>query len=174
LKTLEDGDLKDLVLEAPETELDLQKPLKLLSNCRAWGDNRGFAFALYFLPLSELRNPTAKTPGSGELLIIRWTITKKPNSEVGLDVGENRMGQSWQSVTHFSTLRNGGIPEDGVDFFKRFLDNLQEKWLKMCQDADHVLADRVCDFKHFLSDFFPPPRSFTCFSSQTFPLEYVM
>jgi hypothetical protein len=54
------------------------------------------------------------------------------------------------SMDHFSMLSNGWIPEDGLDFFAQFLDNLRERWLKVCNLAEQHLTDCVSPFTFLL------------------------
>jgi hypothetical protein len=103
-----------------------------------------FTLALDFPSLSRLLRGTTITTADtshGDLLMIRWTVARKANSGPG--VNSNSTGQSWQSVTHFSTLPNGWIPDGGVDFVKQFLDQLRVKWLRLCEDGENLLSDSV-------------------------------
>ncbi|KAH6838535.1 ankyrin repeat-containing domain protein [Chaetomium sp. MPI-CAGE-AT-0009] len=68
-----------------------------------------------------------------EMMMIEWIVIKQP------DTG-SLTGESWKSVSHFSTLPNGWIPDDGVDFFKQFLGELQAVWLRTCGEGEKVLA----------------------------------
>ena len=69
-------------------------------------------------------------------IMIKWIVIKQPDKD-------SRTGESWKSVSHFSTLPNGWIPDHGVDFFKQFLDELQEMWLRNCAEAEKILAASV-------------------------------
>ena len=109
-------------------------PMRPVFNRPATGGSNDFTFALYFPSLRELLGETS----DGSLLMIRWTVTKKANP--GPATGSSRTGKTWQSLTHFSTLSNGWIPDDGVDFFKQFLDHLRAKWLQICQEAEELLS----------------------------------
>jgi len=113
--------------------------------CVATGSSINFTVALYFPSLSQLlTRPTTVGTGDGNILMIRWTVIKIANS--GPDTGSNRTGKSWQSATYFSTLPNGCIPDDGVDFFKQFLDHLRTRWLQICQQGEELLSDSVCTY----------------------------
>ena len=70
--------------------------------------------------------------------MIKWIVIKQPDRD-------SRTGESWKSVSHFSTLPNGWIPDHGVDFFKQFLDELQTMWLRNCVEAEKLLAASVRD-----------------------------
>jgi hypothetical protein len=69
-------------------------------------------------------------------IMIKWIVIKQPDKD-------SRTGESWKSVSHFSTLPNGWIPNHGVDFFKQFLDELQAMWLRNCVEAEKLLAASV-------------------------------
>ncbi|KAF1936893.1 hypothetical protein EJ02DRAFT_386559, partial [Clathrospora elynae] len=44
-------------------------------------------------------------------------------------------------MDHFSMLPSGWIPKDGLDFFSHFLQTLKNRWLQVCDLADHHLTD---------------------------------
>ncbi|KAK3293059.1 uncharacterized protein B0H64DRAFT_205258 [Chaetomium fimeti] len=133
--------LVDRILNRPLATLYPFRPMIPVFDHPAQGGSGDYICAVYFLSLSQLLNPTVPDPGSGKLLMIRWTVVESPNSGEGLRTGGSRTGQSWKSVTHFSTLRNGGMPDDGVDFFKQFLEDLKAEWLRICADADDHLSN---------------------------------
>lgn len=108
----------------------------------ATGSSIDFTLALYFPTLAELLAPAAlPEPGFGSLMMIRWTVAKAANP--GFDARDDRTGTGWQTSTHYSTLPNGWIPDDGVDFFKQFLEHLQARWLRLCQQGEELLAFSV-------------------------------
>ncbi|KAK3295306.1 ankyrin repeat-containing domain protein [Chaetomium fimeti] len=69
-----------------------------------------------------------------EVMMIEWIVMKQPDMS-------SRTGESWKSVSHFSTLPNGWIPDDGVDFFKQLLGELQAMWLRTCGQGEKVLTE---------------------------------
>lgn len=72
-------------------------------------------------------------------VMIKWIVIKQRDRD-------SRTGESWKSVSHFSTLPNGWIPDDGVDFFKQFLGELQAMWLRNCGRGEKVLVESVRTF----------------------------
>ena len=65
---------------------------------------------------------------------IAWTLTPPT---------KQKDGPHWKTRDHFSMLPYGWIPEDGVDFFRQFIDNLKRRWLKLCDLAEEHLSKRV-------------------------------
>lgn len=49
----------------------------------------------------------------------------------------------WRTVEHFSALPYGWIPENGLDFFKAFLQDLQVYWKSICERAHSRLFELV-------------------------------
>ncbi|KAF2968612.1 hypothetical protein GQX73_g4996 [Xylaria multiplex] len=47
-----------------------------------------------------------------------------------------------RSPVYFSMLPYGWIPNDGVDFFKQFIEHLRGLWLDLCQRAEKDLSQR--------------------------------
>ncbi|RYP04797.1 hypothetical protein DL764_004213 [Monosporascus ibericus] len=93
-----------------------------------------FTFAVYFPSFSQLTSTTMRRTTEGSMMMIRWIVAKQPYAG-------SRTGESWKSVNHFSTLPNGLIPDDGVDFFTQFLDQLRTRWIRSCEDGEELLAD---------------------------------
>jgi hypothetical protein len=52
----------------------------------------------------------------------------------------------WWPIVYFSMLPYGWIPNDGIDFFKQFMLHLEERWLKLCQQAEEHLTKSVSCF----------------------------
>ena len=65
---------------------------------------------------------------------IAWTLSL-PTKQVD--------GPHWKTRAYLSMLPYGWIPEDGLDFFQQFVDNLKQKWLKLCDLAEEHLSKRV-------------------------------
>jgi hypothetical protein len=64
---------------------------------------------------------------------IAWTIIPPSNPKI----------RPWQSVDHYSTLPNGWIPDDGIDFFEQITLHLEERWISVCDAADEHLKKSV-------------------------------
>ncbi len=109
----------------------------------ATGSSIDFTLALYFPTVVELL-ATGPIPeaGYGSVLMIRWTVAKTTSPVYGTD-DEESPGTRWQTAMHYSTLPNGWIPDNGVDFFKQFLEHLQTRWLRLCQQGEELLSVSV-------------------------------
>ncbi|PCD33647.1 hypothetical protein AU210_009867 [Fusarium oxysporum f. sp. radicis-cucumerinum] len=71
---------------------------------------------------------------------ITWTIRR------GVDA---RSEPVWVPLDFFSTLQNSGIPEDGAELFTQFLDDLERRWLGVCDLAEEHLSNcRLEQLKH--------------------------
>jgi hypothetical protein len=56
---------------------------------------------------------------------------------------KNPSGGPSKSINHLSTLPDGWIPDDGVDFFKQFILCLKDRWFTECNLAEGDQAKRV-------------------------------
>jgi hypothetical protein len=89
-----------------------------------------FTFAVSFPSLSVV---ISGTPTWRDIVMIAWVVTKQPYTS-------SRRTQGWKSVTFFSSLPNGWIPDDGVDFFGQLLDHLRTKWVESCEEGALILT----------------------------------
>jgi hypothetical protein len=89
-----------------------------------------FTFAVCFPPLSVLISGRSTWR---DIVMIAWVVTKQPYTS-------SRTTTGWRSVTYFSSLPNGWIPHDGVDFFEQLLNYLRTKWVEHCEDGAQMLT----------------------------------
>lgn len=64
---------------------------------------------------------------------IAWTIISPASPQ----------SRPWESIDHYSTLPNGWIPDDGIDFFHHFILHMEQTWMKLCDAADEHLKQSV-------------------------------
>ncbi|EXL94654.1 ankyrin repeat-containing domain protein [Fusarium oxysporum II5] len=115
--------------------IEILQPNKLhLSESVCAGDGKHFV-----LSAAILLFPWHPDQKLGGLLIpdkeecrITWTIRR------GVDA---RSEPVWVPLDFFSTLQNSGTPEDGAELFTQFLDDLERRWLGVCDLAEEHLSN---------------------------------
>jgi hypothetical protein len=64
-------------------------------------------------------------------------------------------GNPWTPTIYFSTLPNGWMPKNDLDLFDQFIFCVKESWLRLCQQIEKYLSNRVsCGSRHKLLSLF--------------------
>lgn len=72
---------------------------------------------------------------------IEWTLQKASKSAFN----------KWSTVEHRTTLPLGSVPESGLDFFERLLDQITLDWKHTCTQANKRLTELVRIFPEFVT-----------------------
>ncbi|KAK4223548.1 hypothetical protein QBC38DRAFT_46433 [Podospora fimiseda] len=114
------------------TRMPTEFKLKLGSNPNSQGDH----FQIFLLEVDQEHwryfisaaaqladtNDTRKTT-------LWWNVMRDKSNNV----------DRWISRQHISNMSRVWIPKDGIDFFQRFIQELQERWLETCQSKQDEL-----------------------------------
>jgi hypothetical protein len=104
------------------------------------GDGKGVDFS------AEVWFPCRFTAGEApkqEKSFIMPELEKDRISSTKLWLQNSSGKQYWKVVDHFSTLPDSSVPGHGIDLFKPFILHLQDKWLKLCDQAEKHLTRSV-------------------------------
>jgi hypothetical protein len=84
-----------------------------------------FAVVISF-PKESITSKTFEMNKGQKRIIIFWTL-EAPNTGSVTSQESYHKSEAWKSRDHFSILKCGWIPDHGVDFFKHFIQDLEQQ-----------------------------------------------
>jgi hypothetical protein len=94
-------------------------------------DSSDISVSLWFYTEHYLSSNPSSIPASS-IYRIAWKMNRS-----------TKPGSPWTPAIYFSTLPNGWLPENNLDLFTQFIFYVKASWLKLCQELETYLSNRV-------------------------------